>query len=134
MKKILIACAALLSFALISCAASGLKKNEIGQWLDSKAGNKNAEINLNGKWSDKSENGWGQANLVQKGNNLSGNFGEYTIEGRVSGKTAYIVALSNDQVYYLLKLELEGNKLSGAYFYENDKNLTNPRPTSLTKE
>jgi len=132
----------LLLLATISCS-SALKRNEVDSWLNTKAANKSAEINIKGKWIDADYDfpaakytplGWGEGYINQNENKIEGNLGNYNVFGIVSGKTVFFVLLSGGAVYYTVRMEMaEDNMLRGNYFYPKDKQQFNGYPMSLKK-
>ena len=128
----------LLVFSLIlviSCAAT-LKQNEIDPWLNARSGGQPAQINITGRWHDALDIGafgWGEGNLQQQGNQVSGTIGNYNVQGIVSGKTVYLVFLYRDSVYYTARLEMSQGLLTGNYFKGNDKGQTQGYPMSIAR-
>lgn len=125
-----------LTLSLIFVISCALKQKEIDPWLNTISGGKPPEINIAGKWRDTQGTGfftWGEGHLRQAQNKISGNIGDYNIEGVVSGKIVYLVFLSRSRVYYTARLEMFQNLLSGNYFKANDKEQKKGYPTSFTK-
>jgi hypothetical protein len=65
------------------------------QWLAANTGT--ASINVSGRWHAES---WGGALLTQTGNKITGTIGEYTANGVVKGRIAYIALSEGGWVYY----------------------------------
>jgi len=118
---------------VISCA---LKQKEIDPWLNTISGSKPPEIDITGRWRDAQGGGfftWGEGNLRQEGNKVSGVIGNYNITGIVSGKTVYLVFLYAGTVYYTARLEMFQDLLNGNYFKATDKEQTKGYPMSLAR-
>lgn len=113
-------------------------------WLDLK--NKPHEIDISGSWH---ADEWGNAHIRQNGNRVTGTFGEYRLEGMVSGKDVYLLINYDNSVYYTAHLTaISENMLSGQYsgntFVDQDyykypirlsgqlKYLSSPKPDSNT--
>jgi len=129
----------LLVFSLIlviSCAAT-LKQNEIDPWLNARSGGQPPELNITGKWHDALDTGpfgWGEGDLRQEGNKVSGTIGNYTVQGVVSGKIVYLVFLWHGaEVHYTARLEMSQGLLTGKYFKASDKEQTNGSPLSFAR-
>ena len=77
--------------------------------------------------------GWGKGYLSQEQNKISGNIGDYDIQGVVSGKIVYLVFLHHGRVHYTARLEMSQNLLTGNYFKASDKEQKRGYPTSFIK-
>jgi len=91
---------------LVSCAPPSIDPRQGFAWLDSKSGE--AEMDLSGSWESVDpfvSGGWGNGSLLQKGTQVSGSLGLYSIEGKVIGKKVYVMILSGGRVYYTSILE-----------------------------
>ncbi len=119
---------------VISCAPA-LKQKEIDPWLNTISGGKPSEIDITGQWHDAEGDmfGWGKGYLSQEQNKISGNMGDYDIQGVVSGKIVYLVFLSHGKVYYTARLEMSQNLLTGNYFKASDKEQKKGYPTSFVR-
>jgi len=125
-----------LTLSLIFVISCALKQKEIDPWLNTISGGKPPEIDITGKWRDTQGTGfftWGEGYLRQEQNNISGNIGDYNIEGVVSGKIVYLVFLYRGRVYYTARLEMFQDLLTGNYFKANDREQTKGYPTSFIK-
>jgi hypothetical protein len=85
-------------------------------WLDSCAGV--AAVNLTGKWSDATEDSWGDADLMQTGNRVSGNLGMYEVDGTVSGVCVNLALKTDDWYYYSVVAVASRNAIEGYYSRE----------------
>lgn len=143
MKKIVIFLLGCLIFNLASCS-SALKHKEVDSWLISKAGSEKATINITGSWQDihKDEtssqpwpgySGWDKGTFEQTGRDVSGTLGNYMIKGIVSGETLVMVLMYGGTPYYMAKLKMKNNKLSGEYYSSKDRELESPFPMTLKK-
>ena len=146
MKKIMIFLLSCLMFSLPSCS-SALKHKDVDSWLISNAGSEKAMINITGAWEDiyKDEKsfhqlhpwagytGWEQGTFEQIGREVTGTLGNYMIKGIVSGDTLVMVLMYGGTPYYMAKLKMRNNKLSGEYYYSKDKELESPFPMTLKK-
>jgi len=119
---------------VISCAPA-LKQKEIDPWLNTISGGKPSEIDITGQWHDAEGSmfGWGKGYLSQEQNKISGNIGDYDIQGVVSGKIVYLVFLYRGKVYYTARLEMSQNLLIGNYFKASDKEQKKGYLTSFVK-
>ena len=125
-----------LTLSLIFVISCAVKQKEIVPWLNTISGGKPPEIDITGKWRDTQGTGfftWGEGYLRQEQNNISGNIGDYNIEGVVSGKIVYLVFLYRGRVYYTARLEMFQDLLTGNYFKANDKEQKKGYPTSFAK-
>lgn len=124
--------------ALWACSSAVLKQEEIPHWLSQISTGAPPEIDLTGKWYDAHGNvvfGWGEGYLRQDQNSVSGAIGNYLIQGRVAGKTVYLVFLSGGAVYYTARLEMfEEGLLKGSYFDADDRAQTGGYPTALARK
>ena len=128
--------AVVLTLSLILVISCALKQKEIDPWFSAISGGKPPEIDITGKWRDTQGTGfftWGEGYLRQEQNNISGNIGDYNIEGVVSGKIVYLVFLYRGRVYYTARLEMFQDLLTGNYFKANDKEQKKGYPTSFAK-
>jgi len=141
MKKLMLAIMIVSSLLFISCATTPdlTKEADNVSWLDSKAGGPDASVNITGTWTD-SLNGsdsfmsWGQGELTQDGNNVSGNISTYVIKGIVSGKTIYLILYNGNKADYTARLEQKSdNEIYGNYYKAHDKNQTSPTPMAFKK-
>jgi len=82
-------------------------------WLDSEAGA--AAVNLTGKWSDATEDEWGDAHLVQNGNRISGKLGVYDVDGTVSGARINLALKTDDWYYYSIVAVASRTAIEGYY-------------------
>jgi predicted PurR-regulated permease PerM len=138
MKKLTLILFVVPVFFIMSCA-SALQVTDIDSWLTTKAAGTNAAINITGTWKDAlnetdSFMSWGQGELTQTGNTITGNISTYVIKGIVSGKTVYLVLYNGTRVDYTAKFELKNNnELYGDYYSSRDTNQTAPTPMSFKK-
>ncbi len=126
-----------LSLSFIFVTSCALKLAEVDSWLITKSGDRASEIDLTGYWQDSKGTGfltWGEGYLHQDQNKIKGNIGEYSITGRVSGKTVYLVLTYGKRVYYTARLELLKDFLSGHYFSAKDKEQKSGYPMSLARK
>lgn len=82
-------------------------------WLDSDAGG--AAANLTGKWTDATEEEWGEANLVQKNGRVTGTLGNYEVDGVVSGARVNLALKSDNWYYYSVVAVLRDGVIDGYY-------------------
>jgi hypothetical protein len=85
-------------------------------WLDSNAGAPAAD--LDGRWVDATDDGWGEANLVQRGGKISGTLGNYQVDGVMSGARVNLALKSEDWYYYSVVAVSRGRVLEGFYSTE----------------
>lgn len=83
------------------------------QWLAAQAGK--AGSNLTGKWKDATRDDWGNAELVQRGNKISGTLGVYEVEGVVNGPRVSLALKTDDWYYYSVEAIHKGASLEGFY-------------------
>ncbi len=105
----------LLSLSLVLAISCALKQKEIDPWLNTISGGNPPEIDITGKWCDTQGTGfftWGEGYLRQEQNKISGNIGDYNIEGVVSGKKVYLVFLYAGTVYYTARQEMSEDSLN----------------------
>jgi hypothetical protein len=139
MKKLMLAVLIVSSLLFISCASTPAKVTQNVSWLDSKAGGPDASMNITGTWTDALNSSdsfmsWGQGELTQEGNNVTGNISTYVIKGIVTGKTIYLVLYNGNKVDYTARLEPKGdNEIYGNYYKAYDKDQTKPIPMSFRK-
>jgi len=108
----------LLVAAALLCACNSPKRFEANRsaaesWLSSKVGT--ARGNVTGKWTDATRDGWGDADLVQKGSRISGTLGNYEVNGVANGSRLYLALKSDDWYYYSAEAEHSGSVLKGRY-------------------
>lgn len=143
MKKFIIFVLACLIVSLASCS-SALKHKEVDSWLISKAGSEKAMINITGSWQDIHKNetssqpwpgysGWDKGTFEQTGRDVTGTLGNYMIKGIVSGETLVMVVMYGGTPYYMAKLKMKNNTLSGEYYSSKDRELESPFPMTLKK-
>jgi hypothetical protein len=82
-------------------------------WLSSKAGS--ARGNVTGSWTDATSDGWGDANLLQKGNKIIGTLGNYEVSGVANGSQVFLALHSDRWYYYSITAEHSGSVLKGRY-------------------
>ena len=126
----------ILSLILVISCAPALKQNEIDPWLNARSGSQPPQLNITGKWHDALDTGplgWGEGDLQQQGNKVSGAIGNYNVQGIVSGKTVYLVFLYGGSVRYTARLEMSQGSLTGNYFKGNDKEQTQGYPMSIAR-
>ena len=127
----------ILSLSLIFAISCALNYKEVDSWLITKSGGKTSEVDLTGYWQDSKGTGfftWGEGYLYQDQNRIKGNIGDYTITGIVAGKTAYLVLMYGNRVYYTARLELLKELLSGNYFSARDKEQKSGYPMALVRK
>jgi hypothetical protein len=108
----------LLVAAALLCACNSPKRFEANRsaaesWLSSKVGT--ARGNVTGKWTDATRDGWGDADLVQKGSRISGTLGSYEVNGVANGSRLYLALKSSDWYYYCAEAEDTGSVFKGQY-------------------
>ena len=94
-----------LALALPGHAADVSQKAGLA-WLDAKT--TAPDLNVSGTWESTTSywaGGWGKGVWVQKGPEVIGNLGLYTIQGRVAGKQLFVLVCSGNKVYYTAILE-----------------------------
>lgn len=82
-------------------------------WLSAQAGT--AQRNASGKWTDATYDAWGDAELVQKGNKISGKLGNYDVNGVANGSRVFLALSSDRWYYYSVEAEHAGSALRGRY-------------------
>lgn len=82
-------------------------------WLSAEVGT--ARGNVSGKWTDATIDGWGDAELVQKGNKISGTLGNYEVNGVANGSKIFLALSSDKWYYYSVQAEHSGSVLKGHY-------------------
>jgi len=138
MKKMMFAFLVVPALSIFACS-SALQITEIDPWLSAKGGAAKASVNITGKWKDAMNESdsflsWGQGELVQKGDAVTGNIGTYEVKGKVSGSTVYLVLYDKMAVQYTAKFELKDNKeLYGSYYSARDRDQTGPTPMAFKK-
>jgi len=85
-------------------------------WLDSNSGRPAA--NLAGKWRDATDEGWGEASLVQKAGRISGTLGNYEVDGVVAGPRVNLALKSDNWYYYSVTAVNRGGVVEGYYSTE----------------
>ncbi len=123
-------------FVITFTSGAAKQEDDPWLWLNKISGGEPPEINITGKWRDTEGTGtftWGEGDLRQEQNKVTGVIGDYNIIGIVSGKKVYLVFLYRDKVYYTARLEMSQNLLTGNYFKGKDKEQTKGYPTSFTK-
>ncbi len=125
-----------LIFVLSSPSGAAKQEDDPWLWLNKISGGESPQIDITGKWRDTQGTGtftWGEGDLRQEQNKVTGVIGDYNVIGIVSGKKAYLVFLYRGKVYYTARLELSQNLLTGNYFNGKDREQTKGYPTSFTK-
>jgi hypothetical protein len=82
-------------------------------WLSAKAGSTKA--NASGKWTDATSDGWGDANLVQRGNRITGTLGNYEVDGVANGSQVFLALHSDRWYYYSVEAVNSGSVMRGRY-------------------
>lgn len=82
-------------------------------WLAAEVGSSRG--NISGKWTDATIDGWGEAEFVQKGNQISGTLGNYEINGVANGSNVFLALSSDKWYYYSVQAEHSGSVLKGHY-------------------
>jgi len=82
-------------------------------WLSGKAGT--ARGNVSGVWSDATRDAWGEANLVQRGNKITGMLGSYKVDGVMNGSRVFLALKSDNWDYYSVEALDKGSVLEGVY-------------------
>jgi uncharacterized lipoprotein NlpE involved in copper resistance len=114
MKNIILGLSILLILSLMSCRTSAVNIPNYEAWLG--AQDLPSQMDVSGKWyaGDSLSGGWGDANLVQQGRNVSGTLGLYSVKGVVSQTTLFLEIISQGHVYYTAKLDMKNDgSLSG---------------------
>lgn len=115
MKSTLPLFAALASLALTGCnLQEKYARNNAAatEWLESNKGK--SSIKIAGPW-EASDPGWGAILFEQNGSKITGSMGSYTVDGYVSGDTAYLALKSDGWVHYTVVARLSSGKLLGFY-------------------
>lgn len=84
----------------VSCAQP-LSRVQAVTWLDAKT--EAPDLQVAGPWESVlpfMSGGWGYANWIQTGAEVRGELGLYSVQGRVAGKTLYLVLSSGHRVAY----------------------------------
>ena len=105
-------------------------------WLKTISGGKPPEIDISGRWRDIQGTGiftWGEGDLRQEQEKITGTIGDYAIKGLVSGKMVYLVFMYGGAAYYSARLEISQDLLTGNYFDANDRKQIKGYPISLAK-
>ncbi len=115
-NAILLVGCALLTLIFSSCnTAEKYAANQAAtdNWLAASKGS--AGITVGGVWEPE-EVGWGgNAVLEQRGNQVRGKVGNYTVLGVINGSKLYMALISDDWTYYTAILTKKGSKLTGYY-------------------
>lgn len=82
-------------------------------WLSSNSGT--ARGNVTGSWADATSDGWGDANLLQRGNKIIGTLGNYEVNGVMNGSRVFLTLYSDRWYYYSISAEHSGSVLKGRY-------------------
>lgn len=82
-------------------------------WLSSKAGT--ARSNVTGAWHDATQDDWGDARLVQRGNKITGTLGNYEVDGVMNGSRVFFALKADDWYYYSAEAVHKGSVLEGRY-------------------
>ena len=95
MKKINLGFLMLLISVLTSCAAA---TPNYEAWIG--AQNMPSQVDVTGKWNAglSMAGGWGEANLIQRGRDVYGTLGLYSVRGVVSNKTLFVKIVSKRTV------------------------------------
>lgn len=96
-------------------------------WLGSKKGSPTTRID--GAW-ESLDSGWGSGRFVQSGNKITGALGDYTVQGVLSGSTAYLAFVSEGWTYYTASLKKRGDTLGG--FYSSSVPFSSSDQSALT--
>jgi hypothetical protein len=113
MKFISLLVAAALLSACNSPKRFEANRSAAESWLSSQVGA--ARGNVTGKWTDASRDGWGDADLVQKGSRISGTLGNYEVNGVANGSRVFLALKSDGWFYYSAEAEDSGSVLKGQY-------------------
>lgn len=120
------------ALCLQACGVSMIKGEN---WLASKT--EKTEMNVSGSWMSPE---WGDAKLVQQGQNITGTLGDYPVKGTVSGNDLYMLMYSGDKIHYFAELRAaDKNTFKGLYSekfgtFDDAKNApVLKRQMSLTK-
>ena len=82
-------------------------------WLSSNAGT--AKGNVTGTWHDATQDAWGDARLVQRGNKITGTLGNYEVDGVMNGPRVFFALKADDWYYYSAEAVNKGSVLEGRY-------------------
>jgi hypothetical protein len=124
----------------VGCRPPAMQPQVASAWLDSHT--EPAALDVSGDWESTADylaGGWGGGTWIQKGNQVAGGLGPFTIEGRVSGQKLYAVISSGGRIYYTALLEptKDGGLLGMAYPNQladaKDLRLTDQAPVSLRR-
>ncbi len=107
---LLLSICCLMQVASVGCAQK-TSVFEARYWLDSH--NSPHRIDVTGRWSS-DEFGWGQ--LTQKGKDVTGYLGDYTIIGVTSGTDLYLAFVYDESVYYFVHMKPGGKNLLTGYY------------------
>jgi hypothetical protein len=74
-----------------------------------------ADVNVSGIWESRD---WEQCWLRQDGSNISGQLGDYQVQGIVTGHEIYMYLVYRGRVYHTLQLaQGRPNEMAGYYYY-----------------
>lgn len=116
MKQLFLLVLVALAFALPACNSPQRYQanNQTAEtWLASNAGK--ASGNLTGKWKDATYEEWGDAELVQRGNKVTGTLGNYEVNGVVNGSRVYLALMADKWYYYSVEAQHSSSVLKGRY-------------------
>ncbi len=99
---------------------------DVRPWLDTVKGA--PKINIEGQW-DCAE--WGPAVFIQKDRTVTGSIGSYTVEGVVSGDTAYLLIGYGGTFYYYTVLKPHKELLMGRYVYKKPDKMEMPEKDAI---
>ncbi|MFP4480473.1 MAG: hypothetical protein ACLFOA_06365 [Desulfohalobiaceae bacterium] len=135
MKRCVYVCLLLMSVLfLAACTTTAMQQDELGPWLEEMSGDKEAAIDIEGRWQDaqgQSAFDWGRGKIEQDGNQLEGYLGEYKLQGMVSGDKVYLAMVYEGEVYYTARLEKDEEYLEGEYFDASDREQARGRAMVL---
>jgi len=70
--------------------------------------------NIEGSWKPVDAD-WGTVRLVQKGSDVSGFVGDYSVDGHVRGENVYLTLKSEGWVYYSVIMKVTQSRMKGFY-------------------
>jgi hypothetical protein len=82
-------------------------------WLAAQAGA--SAGNVSGQWRDVTADAWGDAELVQRGNKITGTLGNYEVEGVVNRSRVFLALKADAWYYYSVEAVHKGAVLEGRY-------------------
>jgi hypothetical protein len=82
-------------------------------WLAAQAGT--SAVNVSGKWRDVTADAWGDAELVQRGNKITGTLGNYEVDGVVNRSRVFLALKADSWYYYSVEAVHKGSVLEGRY-------------------